>query len=98
MSAQLRGAARVIAVDLDDERLELAAKRGCDTVNPEKANLGELVLEWTSGVGADCAIEAVGRADLIAHSAVTTTGYRLWLGQERARFYSRTPSVYQKTL
>ncbi len=72
MSAHLRGAARVVAVDLDDERLELAAKRGCDTVNPDKANLGELVLEWTNGVGADCAIEAVGRADLITQAAAVT--------------------------
>jgi len=72
MSAYLRGAARVIAVDLDDERLELAAKRGCDTVNPDKANLGELVLEWTSGMGADCAIEAVGSADLITQAAAVT--------------------------
>lgn len=72
MSARLRGAARVIAVDLDDERLELAAKRGCDTVNPQKADLGEQVLEWTGGLGADCAIEAVGRADLITQAATLT--------------------------
>jgi threonine dehydrogenase-like Zn-dependent dehydrogenase len=78
LSAQVRGAAQVIAVDLDDERLEGAAKRGCITVNPNAANLGERVLELTNGIGADSAIEAVGRADLIAQAAtVVRAGGRI---------------------
>jgi S-(hydroxymethyl)glutathione dehydrogenase/alcohol dehydrogenase len=36
MSALIRGAARVIAVDLDDERLARAAKLGCETVNSSR--------------------------------------------------------------
>jgi threonine dehydrogenase-like Zn-dependent dehydrogenase len=70
MSALLRGAARVVAVDLDDGRLERARQLGCDAVNPSKDNLGQRVLDWTHGVGADAAIEAVGREDLITQAAM----------------------------
>ncbi|HTO56133.1 MAG TPA: alcohol dehydrogenase catalytic domain-containing protein, partial [Myxococcota bacterium] len=72
LSCLLRGAARVIAVDLDDGRLERARQLGCDAVNPTKVNLGERVLELTHGVGADAAIEAVGREDLITQAAMVT--------------------------
>ena len=69
MSAQLLGAAVVIAVDLDDERLERATERGCLTVNPGSQDLASTVLELTGGRGADAVIEAVGNADLIAQGA-----------------------------
>lgn len=72
MSAELRGAALVIAVDLDDERLARARARGCVTVNSSRENLGERVLELTNGLGADASIEAVGRADLITQAAMIT--------------------------
>ena len=72
ISCLLRGAARVIAVDLDEGRLERARQLGCDAVNPTKTNLGERVLELTHGVGADAAIEAVGREDLITQAAMVT--------------------------
>jgi threonine dehydrogenase-like Zn-dependent dehydrogenase len=70
MCAQLRGAARVIAVDLDDERLVRARERGCETVNPGTEDLVAKVLDWTNGLGAHSAIEAVGNADLIAQAAL----------------------------
>ena len=63
--ALLRGAAAVIAVDLDDGRLAKAERRGCIPLNPSKTNLKEKVLELTRGLGADCAVEAVGNAKLI---------------------------------
>ncbi|MFI5315330.1 MAG: zinc-binding dehydrogenase [Myxococcota bacterium] len=72
MCSLLRGAARVIAVDLDDGRLERARQLGCDAVNPTRQNLGERVLELTHGVGADASIEAVGREDLITQAAMVT--------------------------
>jgi threonine dehydrogenase-like Zn-dependent dehydrogenase len=72
MSCLLRGAARVIAVDLDEGRLERARQLGCDAVNPSRVNLGERVLELTHGVGADASIEAVGREDLILQAAMVT--------------------------
>jgi threonine dehydrogenase-like Zn-dependent dehydrogenase len=64
--AELRGAARIVAVDLDDERLARARARGYDTVNPARDDVAARVLEWTGGRGADAAIEAVGKAELVA--------------------------------
>jgi len=64
-AAQLRGAARVIAVDLDASRLARAAARGCETIDPARENVAERVLAATGGRGADAVIEAVGRPELI---------------------------------
>ncbi|MFT7218403.1 MAG: threonine dehydrogenase-like Zn-dependent dehydrogenase [Candidatus Azotimanducaceae bacterium] len=60
ISALVRGAAVVIAVDLDDGRLQKAEARGCRPLNPSKENLSEVVKSMTAGKGADCSIEAVG--------------------------------------
>ena len=68
--AQLYGAARVIAVDLEDTRLARAKELGCDVINPEKENLLERVAELTGGEGADAAIEAVGRPELIGQASM----------------------------
>jgi 2-desacetyl-2-hydroxyethyl bacteriochlorophyllide A dehydrogenase len=68
--AQLHGAARVIAVDPEEARLARAQELGCDVVNPDKENLVERVLELTGGEGADAAIEAVGRPELIGSAAL----------------------------
>ena len=68
--AQLYGAARVIAVDLEDTRLARAKELGCDVINPEKENLLERVAELTGGEGADSAIEAVGRPELIGQASM----------------------------
>jgi 2-desacetyl-2-hydroxyethyl bacteriochlorophyllide A dehydrogenase len=68
--AQIHGAARVIAVDLEETRLARARELGCDVVNPDKENLVERVLELTGGEGADAVIEAVGRPELIASAAL----------------------------
>lgn len=70
--AQLRGAAQVIAVDLDAGRLERARQRGCETIDAGNENLLERVLEITRGNLADAAIEAVGVADLVNQAASVT--------------------------
>ncbi len=58
--AQLAGASRIIAVDLHDEKLALAATFGAtDSVNATSANPVEAVLELTGG-GVDYAFEAIG--------------------------------------
>jgi len=63
--ARIRGAAQVIAVDLDEGRLARARALGCETVHPERESLPERVLALTGGKGADSAIEAVGRPELV---------------------------------
>ncbi|WP_163543568.1 zinc-dependent alcohol dehydrogenase family protein [Occultella kanbiaonis] len=61
MTAGLYGAARVIAIDLDDNRLELAKAFGAtDSVNSRAGEWAEQVLAMTDGLGVDVAIEAVG--------------------------------------
>ncbi|MEE6282133.1 zinc-binding dehydrogenase [Georgenia sp. MJ170] len=61
MTAGLYGASRVIAVDLDANRLEVAQTFGAtDAVNSGDADWREQVMAMTDGLGVDTAIEAVG--------------------------------------
>lgn len=58
--AALRGAT-VIAVDLDDEKLELAKRVGAShVINSKIENVHERMQQITEGFGADVVIEAVG--------------------------------------
>ena len=58
--AALRGAT-VIAVDLDDEKLELAKRVGAShVINSKTENVHERMQQITEGFGADVVIEAVG--------------------------------------
>jgi S-(hydroxymethyl)mycothiol dehydrogenase len=62
--ARLAGAARIIAVDIDDRKLELARGLGAThTVNSAQQDPVEAVRELTDGVGADVVIDAVGRPE-----------------------------------
>ncbi len=61
MTAGLYGAARVIALDLDANRLDQARSFGAtDTVNSADSDWIEQVKAMTDGFGVDVAIEAVG--------------------------------------
>jgi alcohol dehydrogenase len=61
MTAGLYGASRVIAIDLDDNRVEQARGFGAtDAVNSGHTGWKEEVLAMTDGLGVDVAIEAVG--------------------------------------
>ena len=61
MTAGLYGAARIIALDLDDNRLEMARGFGAtDVVNNGADDWVEQVMAMTDGHGVDVAIEAVG--------------------------------------
>jgi S-(hydroxymethyl)mycothiol dehydrogenase len=62
--AALAGASKVIAVDLDDRKLEWAKGFGAThTVNASKEDPVEAVKALTDGFGVDVAIEAVGRPE-----------------------------------
>ncbi|MDX3530766.1 S-(hydroxymethyl)mycothiol dehydrogenase [Streptomyces sp. ID05-39B] len=62
--ANLAGAAKIIAVDIDDRKLETATKLGAThTVNSRSADAVEAIRELTGGHGADVVIEAVGRTE-----------------------------------
>ncbi|MBL7498883.1 S-(hydroxymethyl)mycothiol dehydrogenase [Frankia sp. CNm7] len=62
--ARLAGAARIIAVDLDDRKLELATTLGAThTVNSGRTDAVTAIQELTGGFGADVVIDAVGRPE-----------------------------------
>lgn len=60
LSARVMGAGRVIAVDHEANRLEMAQRLGAETVNFDQEDPVETILALTGGIGADCAIDAVG--------------------------------------
>ena len=58
------GARQVIAVDLEDYRLEYARNFGAThTLNPTRDNLDEAIAEITGGQGAEISVEAAGYPD-----------------------------------
>ena len=60
-TAGLYGAAKIVAIDLDDNRIEQARRFGAtDGVNSGDADWKAQVLALTDGLGVDVAIEAVG--------------------------------------
>ncbi|MBT2369577.1 S-(hydroxymethyl)mycothiol dehydrogenase [Streptomyces sp. ISL-10] len=64
VGARLAGAAKIIAVDIDDRKLETARTMGAThTVNSRSADPVEAIRELTGGFGADVVIEAVGRPE-----------------------------------
>lgn len=64
VGSRLAGAAKIIAVDIDDRKLETAKAMGAThTVNSRSTDPVEAVRELTGGFGADVVIEAVGRPE-----------------------------------
>ncbi len=58
------GCGRIFAIDLEDNRLELARRLGAtDTVNARQSDPVEFVRERTAGRGADVAMEVVGATE-----------------------------------
>ena len=98
--AHLRGAT-VIAVDLDDDKLELARQMGADyVVNSKTENLHERLMEITEGLGPDVVIEAVGSA-FTQNQAVTEvafTGRIVFIGYAKGDTAFTTKLFVQKEL
>ena len=64
--AQLAGATTIVAVDLDDRKLELARRFGAThTVNSERQDAVAAVRAATNGFGADVCVEAVGNPKVL---------------------------------
>jgi S-(hydroxymethyl)mycothiol dehydrogenase len=64
LGARLAGARAIIAVDVDDRKLEWARQLGAtDVINSREADPVERIRELTGGNGADVVIEAVGRPE-----------------------------------
>ncbi|OLF13805.1 S-(hydroxymethyl)mycothiol dehydrogenase [Actinophytocola xinjiangensis] len=62
--ARLAGATKIIAIDLDQRKLDWATGLGAThTINATDADVVEAVQELTGGFGADVVIDAVGRPE-----------------------------------
>ena len=67
--ARLAGAAKIIAIDIDERKLAIARNLGAtDTVNSRKTDPVEAIRVLTGGFGADVAIDAVGRPETYAQA------------------------------
>ena len=83
LTAQFYSPARIISIDLDDNRLAVARKFGAtETVNASSGDAVARVLALTGGRGVDCAIEAVGvpATFAIAEGVITAGGTVAVLG------------------
>ncbi|MDA8226403.1 MAG: zinc-binding dehydrogenase [Desulfitobacterium hafniense] len=70
--ARKKGATKIIAIDVLEDKLKLAKKMGADvTINPAKENLYQTIMGLTNGQGVDVVFEAAGNQDsLNACSAI----------------------------
>ncbi|MBC7330913.1 MAG: galactitol-1-phosphate 5-dehydrogenase [Synergistetes bacterium] len=83
MSAKYYGAGKVFAMEILENRLEMAKECGADVViNPAKEKASEIVKKMTDGAGADVVFDAVGFAETVRDSAemVRNGGTVVWIG------------------
>ena len=93
--AALRKKARVIAIDLDDQKLALAKTAGAaEVINSQNENLHERLQQLTNGEGPAVVIEAVGTAEtfVAAVNEVCFTGRVVYIG------YAKKPVAYETKL
>ncbi|MDP0928945.1 Zn-dependent alcohol dehydrogenase [Paracoccus onubensis] len=82
--AVLGGADRIIAVDLQDSRLEVAKRMGASVlVNPARDDAVQAARDITSGRGVDTILESAGNepAFRLTVEAVRPGGQVIWLGK-----------------
>jgi threonine dehydrogenase-like Zn-dependent dehydrogenase len=90
--AALQQKARVIAVDLDDQKLSLAKKAGAaEVINSQTENLHDRLEQLTNGAGPDVVIEAVGAPEtfVAAINEVCFAGRVVYIG------YAKKPVAYE---
>lgn len=93
-AAAFRGA-RVIAIDVDDDKLQIAREAGAaEILNSQRESLHGRLDQLTSGRGPDCMIEAIGRPETFraAVEEVSFTGRVVYIG------YAKEPVTYETRL
>ena len=98
--AALRGA-RVIAVDMDDEKLALAKRLGAhETINSKTENVSDKLKAFTNGYGPDVVIEAVGAPVTyqMAINEVAFTGRVVCIGYAKTEIAFETKYFVQKEM
>lgn len=95
VAAAVNSHATVIAIDLDDTKLEIARKIGAvNTINPSKEDLHQRLQEITNGDGPDVIIEAVGSPSTY-RSAVEEVAF---LGRVVCIGYAKAPVEFNTSL
>jgi len=95
VAAAVNRHATVIAIDLDDTKLEIARKIGVlNTINPSKEDLHQRLQEFTNGDGPDVIIEAVGSPSTY-RSAVEEVAF---LGRVVCIGYAKAPVEFNTSL
>ena len=95
ISASAFHGARVIAIDMDDAKLEIARKAGAtELIHSGKEDLHLRLSKLTDGRGPDCIIEAIGLAHTFRASVeeVAFTGRVVYIG------YAKEPVAYETSL
>ena len=93
--------ARVIAIDIDEDKLELARKAGAtDTIQSSKQDLHETLQQLTDGHGPDVIVEAVGlpRTFRGAVEEVCFAGRVVYIGYAKAAVEYETKYFVQKEI
>lgn len=93
--AAVRRGARVIAVDIDDKKLDLALQAGAvHGINTTKNDLHTALAEFTGGIGPDVIVEAVGHPATFraAVDEVAFTGRVVYIG------YAKKPVEYDSRM
>lgn len=93
-AAAFRGA-KVVAIDIDDRKLEVARKAGArEVIHSARENLHARLEEITNGHGPDVAIEAIGRPQTFraAVEEVAFAGRVVYIG------YAKEPVSYETRL
>jgi len=99
-AAAFRGA-KVIGIDIDDRKLELARKAGArEMVNSAKENVHARLEELTNGHGPDVVIEAIGRPETFraAVEGVGFSGRVVYIGYAKEHVSYETRLFVQKEL
>lgn len=98
--ASLRGS-KVIAVDVNNKKLELAHRLGARyTINSSKEDIHQRVSEITGNCGADVVIEAVGRPEtyITAIAEAAYTGRVVYIGYAKEKVLFDTQYFVKKEL
>lgn len=93
-ASAFRGA-KIIAIDLDDDKLEIARKAGAThTINSLQHDVESAIRELTGGLGPQVVVEAVGRPETFraAVDLVAYTGRVVYIG------YAKEPVSYETKL
>jgi threonine dehydrogenase-like Zn-dependent dehydrogenase len=72
LAARLLGADRVLAIDREPSRLEMARAQGAEVIDFEAEDPTEVIRELTDGIGVDRAIDAVGVDSVRPHHGPAT--------------------------